>query len=394
MSHPRALIVGGGIGGLTCAVALSRLGVPVSLVERAPAFAPVGAGITIQANAHAVLAALSVVLPETDAAVMERFALVSTGGQVLMSGDVPHIPGARPSVSILRSDLHRALLAGCEGVSIRLGRTVTGLSRDDRGVAVTLDDDTTERWDLVIGADGVGSAVRAALGIPSEARYAGYTCWRFAIEAPELVPEATIERWDGARRCGLVPLSQGRIYVFLVLTAPPGTPGPESCDVAAIQARFTGLDPRLDPILERLDEHTSIHHGDICDVPEISFGAGRVVLLGDAAHSLTPNMGQGAGMAIEDAAALAILMRQGVAAGELPAALDARRRKRVRAILDTSWRIGQAAHMEGALARGMRDMAMRMMSVLPADRQTQAIWLPGLALAEELREALAVTPSS
>lgn len=386
----RVLVVGGGIGGLTTAVALRAVGAEVEIVERAPGFATVGAGITVQANAAAVLDALGIELPADDVVAIGEVEMIS-GGRVVMRSDSRALSGVPPSVNIHRADLHAALLRAASNLPRRLGVEVRGVREDDDGVRVTFADGSEERWDLVVGADGVHSAVRASLleGEPPP-RYAGQTCWRFALFAPDLVPEVTVERWTPGRRIGVVPLSRGRIYVYLVESSPPGTPSPTSASAEALR-RFAGIDERVDAMLPRLDG-VAIHHGDLLDRPDISFGRGRVVLLGDAAHAMTPNLGQGAGMAVEDAAALALAFSEG--ASDLPRALERARLARVRHVSRTSWQVGRVAHLRNPILRWGRD---RMLGLLPASlsqKQALALWAPGFELAAALRERLAQRPAS
>lgn len=379
----RVLIAGGGIGGLVAARALHRAGATVEVVEQAPSFEPVGAGITIQANARAILDALDVALPAEDVVNIGRFEMRS-GDRVVMEGDSSVSDLETPSVNIHRADLHRALLAATDGIPKRLGVAVTGVAEGADGVAVTFADGSEGRWDVVVGADGFHSAVRAAL-LPHDPppRYAGQTCWRFAVEAPELVPDVTVERWTPGRRVGVVPLSRGRIYVYLVESAPPGTPGPGTDSPEAL-GRFVEVDPRIGPMLERLDG-VPVHHGDLFDRPAISFGRGRVVLIGDAAHAMTPNLGQGAGTAIEDAAALAIAWTRGA---DLPAALTSARRKRVSSVQAVSWRIGKLAHVGNPVARWLRDRLLGLVPASASEKQALAMWEPGFLLARQLREHL------
>lgn len=383
MTAGRVLVVGGGIGGLVAARALTRAGAAVEVVEQAPSFEPVGAGITIQANARAILDALDVALPAEDVVNIGRFEMRS-GDRVVMEGDSSVFELGTPSVNIHRADLHRALLAATEDVPKRLGVAVTGVRDEGDGVTVSFAAGSDERWDVVVGADGFHSAVRSAL-LPNDppARYSGQTCWRFAVEAPELVPDLTIERWTPGRRVGVVPLSRGRIYVYLVESAPPGTPGPGTDRPEALR-RFVEVDPRVGPMLERM-EGVPVHHGDLFDRPAISFGRGRVVLIGDAAHAMTPNLGQGAGTAIEDAAALAIAWTRG---GDLPAALTTARMKRVSSVQAVSWRIGKLAHMGNPVARWLRDRVLGLVPASASEKQALAMWEPGFLLARELRDLL------
>ncbi|MEZ4434560.1 MAG: FAD-dependent monooxygenase [bacterium] len=389
---PRTLVVGGGIAGLTVAVALHRRGVPVELVEQAPAFGAVGAGITVQANAHAVLDALGIPLPAEVVVPIGLVQMLDPQGRSLMSADPEQFMAEPPSVNIHRADLHAALLAAAAGVPLTAGKAVAAVTDRGDAVEVRFADGSSGSWDLVIGADGLHSAVRRALRGEAGCRldYAGQTCWRFALEAPDLVPAVTTEQWAPGRRAGLVPLARGFIYGYLVQSAPAGSPGPGSADPRILRERFGGMHPGLDPVLDRLGE-TPVHHGDLYQHHAIDFGAGRVVLIGDAAHAMTPNVGQGAGMGIEDAGELALLVPAHAAdPAAIPAALDARRRERVRGVTRTAWTIGRVAHWQNPVARWIRDALLRAIPDRKAHAQTLALWRPGIALAERIRAADAV----
>jgi len=399
MSH-RILIVGGGIGGLTAAIALIRGGHTVEVVEQSPVLAAVGAGITIQANATAVFDALGIELLAEDIGPIGYFEMINGAGKRLMSGDPADADVDFPSINIHRADL-QSTLVGCleaRGGALQLGRKVVSVTPlpDGEQVEVEFADGETGRWDLVVGFDGLYSAVRASLlGADSMTlRYAEQTCWRFAFEAPDLIPDITVERWSTQRRIGMVPLSRGRIYVYMVESAPEGSPSPNSSSAAGLKAKFDGVDDRLDPILARLEELESagnpvpIHHGDLYEQPQISFGRDRVVLLGDAAHGMTPNMGQGAGTAIEDAAELGLLLAKDDSdISDLPRALERARRTRVRQIQKMSWRIGAMAHIKNRFVCWLRDLLLGLMPASMSKRQMTSLWQPGIDLADALRKA-------
>jgi len=385
---PRTLVIGGGIGGLTAAAALSKRGVDVRVVEQAAKFETVGAGITIQANANAVLQALEIELPDEDVVPIGSVELVDARGRALVQGDPDEILPEPPSINIHRADLHRALLAACEGVPLEPGTRVDRIASEQGGAEVAFADGRHERFDLVIGADGIHSAVRHSLTGEGAAdtRYSGQTCWRFALEAPDLVPDVTTERWIPGRRIGIIPLAKGRIYVYLVENAPRGSAAPGSATANTLRARFGGADARLDPILERLDDSIRIDHSDLCERTNIHYGRGHTLLIGDAAHAMTPNLGQGAGTAIEDVAALMLsLAEHAPDPTGLPNAVAAIQQARVTTVQQTAWRVGQVAHWKNRPARFLRDALMRALPNSLASRQTRQLWQPGIDLATRLR---------
>jgi 2-polyprenyl-6-methoxyphenol hydroxylase-like FAD-dependent oxidoreductase len=387
---PPTLIVGGGIGGLTAAFALSKLGTEVRVVEHAESFDRIGAGIGIQANATAIFRVLGIRLPAEDTIVIGAVEVIDHRGRVLNRGNADEILPDPPSVNIHRADLHRALLDACKDVPIETGRPVRRVKAGEDETVVEFEDGRQESAELVIGADGAHSVVRASILHHNDRplRYTGQTCWRFALEAPDLVPEVSVERWTPGRIAGVMPLSRGRIYVYLVKVAERGTPGPGTNTREVVQQHFLGIDKSLDAVLERLDDSVPINHDDLCDREEVNYGAGRVTLIGDAAHPMTPNAGQGAGTAIEDAAILALLLPElAHQVDALPAAMDQRRRKRVRAMQRLAWRIGRVGVWSNPIARGVRNLGARLAPRKLIDSQARALWQPGIDIAEELRKS-------
>lgn len=384
----RVLVVGGGIGGLTTAIGLRQVGAEVSLIEKSSAFSPVGAGITIQANANAVFQALGIFLDPEDVISIGKFRMINGKGQVLLQGDSEALPVDFASMNVHRADLHKNLLRLAEGIPLRLGVALESLQVTNDGVEVTLSNGETEQWDVVVGADGIHSTVRQALlgDNACAVRYSGQTCWRFACHAPGRVPTVTTERWRPGQRVGAVPLSRERVYVYMVESAPAGTPQPGSEHVDVLREHFGNWHSEVDAILEVMDDSVPVHHGDLNEHKEIHFGKGRVVLLGDAAHAMTPNLGQGAGMAIEDAAALTLLWQE--QPENLAEALAAQRWKRVKSVKTMSWRIGAMAHWQWSMSRWFRDLLLRSMPASSSEKQSLALWGPGFTLAQQLQDTL------
>lgn len=349
-----ALIVGAGIAGLALAAGLAARGWRVGVWERAPAPPRVGAGLVLQPNAQRALAVLG--LGAVPGAPLRQMEIRNAAGRLLQTIDVDGIvPGLPPATAVLRPDLAAALgaAAGAAGVEVTFGRACAGLRVEGGAVEAHGSDGAVARAPVLIGADGIGSAVRAALraGGGPAVEYAGATCWRALTAAPGF--DGAVERWGRGRRVGTVGCRDGLVYSFWVEDAPAGQPGgPET----GWKERFRGFGAEVDALLDALDDGAVLHH-DLRCLSGVDWGAPRVWLLGDAAHAMTPDLGQGAGLALEDAAeALVLLGAAGPGAVEAAhAALCARRTARVRGLQARSRRVGQIAQWAHPLAVGLRD---------------------------------------
>lgn len=220
------VIAGAGIGGLTLACALRNQGIPVRVLERAPHLGPVGAGITVQCNAMNALKRLGLDGAVAAAgAVMTQGAMLAANGRVLCETQLE--PLARelgaPAIAIHRARLHEILLREAGESTVETGHTVTGYRQEAQAVQVLLQDGDPVRADLLVGADGLRSAVRAQFADDGQPVYAGYTSWRGICKRTDLAPEGrTTESWGRGERFGIVPVGQGEVYWFAVADAPPG----------------------------------------------------------------------------------------------------------------------------------------------------------------------------
>lgn len=368
------LVVGAGIGGLCFAIAASRLGHRVVLAERAPHPQGIGAGIVLAPNAHVVLAHLGVDV-STRGQRLPAMRVTDAAGRVLNRLDAGALPADIGVIwALSRPDLHELLVGALPpSVETRFGHPVEAVRPTADGVHVDLVGHT-ERFDVVVGADGLRSRVREGLLGAVPTRYSGVTCWRGIVKNPGL--EDAIEAWGGAARVGGVPLRDGQLYYFLVLTAPPRAPMPAWPD--EFRARFGHFSGDPGRVLAALDGPPPLHH-DLEELDAPAWGRDRVALLGDAAHAMTPNQGQGAAMAIEDALALAGLLAGGPAG--LAERLAAARQARVRKVQLDSRRFGDVAHWENPLATWARDQALRLVPLSASRRQYAQLVEPGLALA-------------
>ncbi len=229
--------------------------------------------------------------------------------------------------------------------------------------------------DALIAADGIHSVVRKKLLPRASIRYAGYTCWRGVIDhIPEGASEnESIESWGSGRRFGIVPIGRNRIYWFATLNAPAQDQSMKSCGSRELQEIYKSFHPPVSEILKHTPDHQIIW-SDIIDLKPLDrFAFDRVVLMGDAAHATTPNMGQGACMAIEDAATLAYALEK-YPVTEAFQRFEKHRIPRTTAIVNQSWSFGKMAQLENRLLMKFRDGAMRMIPLSVIDKQLKKLF--------------------
>lgn len=356
MSDRSAIVVGGGISGLAAGIALGRRGWRVRVLERSPHFTEVGAGISLWPNALRAFDRIGVgervrafAAPEANAGIRSR------DGRFIARMDADEMIRRFGSVLILhRADLLDVLVDAAAGM-VDTDVEVTGVSStSDR--AEVRHAGGVESADLVIGADGIYSVVRRALWPQARPpRYAGYTAWRMVT--PPLSIEDAGETWGRGMRFGYAGLPDGRVYCYATAEAPAGVSAPD--ELAEVRARFADWH---EPIPSLLHAATSALRHDIYELPDLpSFARGRVVLVGDAAHAMTPNLGQGACQAVEDVATLATLLDE----HEIPDALaryDALRRRHTQAVVRRSRQAGRLGQWSSPLAVALRD---RLLGHLP-----------------------------
>jgi 2-polyprenyl-6-methoxyphenol hydroxylase-like FAD-dependent oxidoreductase len=343
----KVLVVGGGIGGMSAALALNRNGVAVKLIDSDPSWRVYGAGITITGMSLRAFDALGVL-----SEIRER-GFVHTGMRPMrfdgerLPGPAHAPPDAPPIMcggGIMRPVLHDILSTRVRaaGIDVRLGVTVAKLEQDDDGVDVTLSDGVTERFDLVVGADGIYSKTRSMI-FPDAPRpqFTGQGCWRIVADRPPEVDRAEIY-FGGPLKVGMSPISQDQMYVFL-LEHVPGNPwfAPETHveHLSNLLAPFGGA---LTAVRAGLGEHSQIVYRPLewLLLPDPWY-LGRVVLIGDAAHATTPHMASGAGVAVEDGLVLAQeLAKSDDVAVALRAFMD-RRFERAKLVVETSVQQGQ-----------------------------------------------------
>ena len=356
----KVLIIGGGIGGLSTAIALRRVGIDAVVFEQADALREIGAGLTLWANAVKALRKLGVgdsVLATGSR--LERFEARSWRGVVLGEtrfGEFERKLGA-PHFIIHRAELLRGLGQLIDERSIHCNNRCVGFEQSLRGVTATFADGRKEAGDALIGTDGLHSIIRAKLLGESKPRYAGYTCWRGLAQFahPDFPPGFSFETWGPGRRFSLHHCGPEKVFWYATKNLPEGLPDVATERNAEVRACFHDWHAPIPEVIEAT-ESAAILRNDIVDrKPVKHWGQGRVTLLGDAAHPTTPNLGQGACQAIEDAVFVAAALR---AADDIPAALrsyESQRLARTAFITNQSYFIGKICQWENPLACWLRN---------------------------------------
>lgn len=358
------LIVGAGIGGLTLAQGLLLHGIPFQIFERAAAFHPVGAGITVQSNAMRALKTLALDSAVAGAgSVPDAAAILDWQGRVLSRVSLKalaHRVGA-PIVTLHRARLHEVLLRGIPKDRLHLGAHVVGVSQTATEVELRLQGRPSVQGCLLVGADGLHSRVRSVFWGEEAPLYSGYTSWRGVCSAEALQqPQLTSESWGRGKRFGIVPVGHGEVYWFATANEPPGGSDPEGAR-QAVMSRFASWHAPIPALVEATDEGRIIRT-DISDRrPMRTWSQGRVTLLGDAAHPMTPNLGQGGCQAIEDAVALASeLSKTFLDPVSTWARYEETRLQRAHSVARASRRLGRLAQASNPVLVFARDWAVRL----------------------------------
>src|SRR6266568_1555 len=363
----RVIIIGGGIGGLCTAIGLGQIGVEAIVYEQVEVLSEVGAGLTLWANAIKALRRLGL----ADAVIsagskIEHGAIRAAGGRTLSRsepGEIERLFG-EPTVAIHRADLHDILLSALPADTFRLGSKCTGFEQEADSVTVRFAGGHTDRADLVVGADGIHSAIRRQLFPEVSLRYSGYTAWRGVVATKdEVALGVTSESWGCGSRFGILRVDKERVYWFATANTPAERTLTATERKSFLRQRFRGWHHPVELLLESTPAE-AILQNDIYDLKPIAhWGKGRVVLLGDAAHPTTPNMGQGACMAIESSLVLTRCLSQ---EAELAGALrryETERMPRTAWITDQSWKIGRIGQLQNPLACRARNF---LLSIMPA----------------------------
>jgi 2-polyprenyl-6-methoxyphenol hydroxylase-like FAD-dependent oxidoreductase len=364
VSVSSVLVVGGGITGSVLALALARRGVSVELAEISPEWRGVGHGITVQGNLLAALHQVGVLDDVLRRGVpFNQLRMRQADGTLIAEVPTPRTggPALPATLGALRSDLQAVLCQGvyAAGVTVRLGLSPRAIAQDSQRAYVEFSDGSAGRYDLVVGADGIRSAVRAMLGIATRPQPSGMSIWRVVAPRPAEMDCAEVYYGGPRYKAGYAPISAGQCYAYILDTDGTlrdlgGQPAWE-----LMYERSAGYSGTWGKIRETIGPESNVSHTRIewLLVPDPWF-RGRIIVIGDAAHACPPLIAQGAAMCAEDAVVLAELVtRDQPLETSLPAFM-ARRLDRVELVVRNSmrlvrWEMGLEPHTEEDVARTM-----------------------------------------
>lgn len=371
-------IVCAGIGGLTTAIALRKYfpSANVEIFEGSEELKPVGAGIGLGANAVMAFRELDIaeaVLAESR--IIEKFRILDKAGRVLTQTNNFALNKAHNIVSnfsIHRTNLQQALLNNLEGVPIHLGKRVQKFKQRDR-IVLEFTDGSLHETDYIIATDGIHSVFRKQLLPGAGVRFAGYTCWRGVTHIiPSTLEGMHIasETWAEGKRFGIVPLKGSRVYWFACINSPAlNNLQYRAFTRADLLKSFSDFHTPVTDLISITDPEAIIWN-DIIDFKPISqYAFGNILLSGDAAHATTPNMGQGACQAIEDAVVLGKLLQKINNPQEAFLAFEKKRIPRATFIVNRSWQIGKIAQLQNPVLTKLRDAAFRLIPETTNERQ-------------------------
>ncbi len=382
------LITGGGIGGLFAALALRKHGIESTVFEASPVLEAAGAGILMAPNALAQFARVDPALIDQlracgcDLASLRnpKFGITDGHGRPLLAGFDAHQLQQRYGhglIAIARSELHALLLRQLPAGALITGKRLATFSEHADDVTAHFADGSAAHGAILVAAEGLGSPARKQLFPHIAPRYSGQTSYRALVpfETHALDPLPAAELWGSQLRFGFTPVGRGQVYWFSTRPAVQGQrdDAPEHA-IAHLLRLARDMHPNVAALLQATPP-ARLLRTDISDLPALpAWHCGRVVLLGDAAHATTPNLGQGGCQAIEDGWTLAAQLA--AHASHLPAFAEYQRLRKPKAerVTQTSRQLGGLVHLPNAPLRMLRNTALRMLPASLGARQSSWIY--------------------
>jgi 2-polyprenyl-6-methoxyphenol hydroxylase-like FAD-dependent oxidoreductase len=369
----RVLIAGGGVGGLALAVGLRRAGIEPVVFEKGP-IGKLGSGLNLWANSLRALREIGVEQEvQANGTEIERHEFVTNTGKPIAAWPTAEMSrrAGGATVGVKRPELQQTLANALEPSMIRAGACV-GFTQDGDGVTLRLADGTEERGDVLVGADGANSAIRAQVVGDGEPRYSGYVGYRAIIDNPPVeFPPGLFRLYYGLHGAWILlyHVGKGRLYWLGLSKQPAGAHAAGGALKETVEARYADFAEPVRKVLAATPRG-AVTRSDMVDRdPASSWGEGRVTLLGDAAHPMTPTQGRGAGQALEDAVVLARVLAPG---GDPVSALrsyEGQRMKRTAKLVLDSRAIGERSAWDNPIRARIRNQVARI--ILRRVRQWQ-----------------------
>ena len=373
------IIVGAGIGGLSTAIAMRKHHIDVKIYETATQLLPVGAGILVPPNAMNILERYGVAdgVRDTGVSIDSLIIFDNNGRKISETPAYFSKNGVQyQTVAIHRGILQDVLLSYLPSDILLTGKSCSHVNAHEGETEVFFEDDTSTKCRFIIGADGLHSKVRESIFPNQKLRYSGQVCWR-GISDITLSPawsKQLSEVWGAGIRFGFVPIDASRVYWYATKSVKKGS---ISENISIKKMLLDTYSEFPDPITEVISQtdNTLIIRDDINDLsPMKSWFSGAAVLVGDAAHASTPNIGQGGAQAIEDSWVLSEKIANCASLQEAFHEFQATRFSKVQRIVNVSWQIGQATNLTNRTACKIRNSLFRYVPDVIAKQQSRLIY--------------------
>lgn len=353
----RILIVGGGLAGLALALALREREVSADIIERTSNWGASGTGLYLIGAATRALSYLGLgdALARNGCVIRSQTVLNHHGTRVAQIDADAFWAPCGPCLALRRSDLRCLLAERVSGSHVRFGLTVQALQQHADRVAVQLSDGTTATYDLVVGADGIRSSVRRLAFGDGPPRFRGQVGWRFVTNRPPGIDGWTAYLGPGTAFL-ILPIGEDQVYCYADQAAAQPIDDPPERRIERLQNTFRHFASPVPKVLTQVRSAKEVHFSPIEEAVTQRYGQGRVALIGDAAHAMSPNMACGAAMAFEDGVVLADIIAHAREASEIAPELTRRRLARVRWVHAQTERRDRARKLPSV----MRDAFLRM----------------------------------
>lgn len=342
-------IIGGGVAGLTAAIGLQSIDREFVLFEQSTLLKGIGAGFGLAANAMQALDFLGIKDEvEKLGHHVSTYNILDDKGNILLAPDTNALSSQynQQNFTIHRADLHDYLLSKLPTEKVLINKRAIRFDKQDHVITIHFADGSQHSCTYLIIADGVKSPLRQQLLPSSTPRYSGYTCWRATIDNSEIKLDKGSETWGKAGRFGMTPLVHNRIYWYACVNSQENNPIFKNYNIDDLRAYFQQYHAPIPQILAATENENLIWN-DIIDIkPLKSLAYDNILLIGDAGHATTPNMGQGACQALEDVAVLIDELQRKKNVQLAFKAFEKRRLSRTKYITDTSKFIGDVAQWE------------------------------------------------